>query len=97
MGVYPYEYMDNWEKFSETTLPEKEDFYTHLSMEDINVADYTHGKRACKGFETNNLREYHDLFVQSDTKMLAGVFENFRNLCLEVYQLHPAPFFSAPR
>ena len=45
--VYPYEYMDKWKKFNETLLPEKEDFYSHLNMEDIIDADYTHGKRVC--------------------------------------------------
>ena len=50
-GVYPYEYMDNWEKFNETSLPEKEDFYSNLNMEDITDADYVHTKRACKDFE----------------------------------------------
>ena len=49
-GVYPYEYMDDWEKFNETSLPEKEDFYSHLNMEDITDADYTHAKRVCKNF-----------------------------------------------
>ena len=55
--VYPYEYMDDWEKFNETTLPEKEEFYSNLNMEDITDADYTHGKRVCKDFETKNLGE----------------------------------------
>ena len=50
-GIYPYDYMDDWEKVSETLLPEKEDFYSHLSMEDITVADYVHEKRVCKDFE----------------------------------------------
>ena len=62
-GVYPYEYMDDWEKFNETSLPEKEDFYSHSNMEDITDADYAHAKRVCKDFETKNLGEYHDLYV----------------------------------
>ena len=95
-GVYPYEYMDDWEKFNETSLPEKEDFYSHLNMEDITDADYAHAKRVCKDFEIKNLGEYHDLYVQSDTLLLADVFENFRNMCLEIYELDPAKFLSAP-
>ena len=50
-GVSPYEYIDNWEKFNETSSPEKEDFYSHLNMEDITDADYAHAKRVCKYFE----------------------------------------------
>ena len=76
--------MDDWEKLNETTLPEKEDFYSHLNMEDITDADYAHTKRVCKDFEINNLQEYHNLYVQSDTLLLGDVFENFRNMCLEI-------------
>ena len=47
-GVYPYEYMVDWEKFDETTLPEKEEFYSNLNMEEITDADYMHGKRVLK-------------------------------------------------
>ena len=54
-GVYPYEYMDDWEKFNETTLPEKEEFYSNLNMEDITDADYMHAKTVCKDFEINNI------------------------------------------
>ena len=64
-GVYPYEYMDDWEKLNETSLPEKEDFYSDLNMEDITDANYAHAKRVCKDFEIKHLGEYHDLYVQS--------------------------------
>ena len=88
--------MDDWEKFNETSLPEKEDFYNHLNLEDITDADYTHVKRFCKDFEIKYLGEYHNLYVQSDTLLLADVFENFRNMCLKVYEVDPAKFLSAP-
>ena len=73
-GVYPCEYMDDWEKFNETRLPKKEDFYSHLNIEDITDADYAHSERVCKNFEIENLGKYHDLYVQSDTLLLADVF-----------------------
>ena len=79
-GVYPYEYIDDWEKFNQTSLHEKEDFYSNLNMEDITDADYAHAKIVCKDFEIKNLGEYHDLYVQSDALLLADVFENFRNV-----------------
>ena len=81
-GVYLCEYMDDREKFNEKSLPEKEDFYSHLNMEDFTDADYGHAKRVCKDFKIKKLEEYHDLFVQTDTLLLADVFENFRNMCL---------------
>ena len=68
-SVYPYEYMDDWEIFNEISLPEKEDFYSHLNMKDITDDDYTHAKRVCKYFEIKNLGQYHDLHVQSMFKV----------------------------
>ena len=70
-GVYPYEYMDSWEKFNETSLPSKEDFYSNLNMEDIDDIDYRHGNNVFKGFKLENLGDYHDLYVQSDTCLKA--------------------------
>ena len=72
-GVYPYEYMDDWEKFDETSLHEKEDFYSHLNMEDITDADYAHAKRVCKDFEIKNLGKYHDLCIQSGILLLVDL------------------------
>ena len=71
--------MDTWEKFNEISLPSKEDFYSNLNMEDINDIDYTHANNVFKVFKLENLGNYHDLYVQSDTLLLADVFINFRN------------------
>ena len=95
-GAYPYEYMDEWEKFKETTLPEKEEFYSNLNMEVITDADYIHAKRVCKDFEIKNVGEDHDLYLKSDTLLLADVFENFGKICLKIYHLDPVKFLSAP-
>ena len=62
------------------------------SKYDIDDIDYRHGNNVFNKFELNNLGEYHDLYVQSDTLLIADVFENFRNKCLEVYELDPAHF-----
>ena len=64
-GVYPYEYMDDWEKFNETSLAEKAEFYIYLNLKDINDVDYAHAKRVCKDFEIKNLGECNDLYTQS--------------------------------
>ena len=78
-GIYPYQYMDSWKIFDETLLPNNEDFYSILNMEDITSVDYRHAKIVYKEFKINNLGDYCDLYVQSDTLLLADVFENFRN------------------
>ena len=95
-GVYPYEYMDSWERFDETSLPDKEAFYSELNLEDITDKDYEHAQKVWEVFEIKNLGEYHDLYVQSNTLLLADVFENFRDKCIEIYELDPAHFLSAP-
>ena len=94
--VYPYEYMGDWKKFNETTLPEKEEFYSNFNMGNITDADYIHAKRVCKDFKINNSGEYHDLYFKSDTLLLADVFENVRKMCLKIYHLDPVKFLSAP-
>ena len=83
--------MDSWQKFDETSLPD-----SSLNMEDITDTDYRHGKKVFKEFKLKHLGDYHDLHVQSDTLLLADVFENFRNTCIKVYELDPAHFLSAP-
>ena len=95
-GVYPYEYMDEWNKFDEKELPSKGSFYSSLTMEDISDTDYKHANNVFKKFNLNNLGEYHDLYVRSDTLLLADVFENFRNACMKNYELDPAHFISLP-
>ena len=88
--------MDSWERFDETLVLPKEAFYSRLNMEDITDVDYRHAKKVFKEFKMNNLGEYHNLYIQSDTLLLADVYENFRNKCIEIYELDPAHFLSAP-
>ena len=90
------EYMDSWERFNETSLPDKEAFYSNLNMEDITDVDHRHAKKVFKSLNNKNLDDYHDLSAQSDTLLIADVFENFRNMCIKVYELDPAHFLSAP-
>ena len=94
--VYPYEYADTWERFSEISLPSKEDFYSNLNKEDISDIDYRHANNVFKVFKLENLGDYHDLYVQSDTLLLADVFNNFRDMYIKEYELDPAHFLSLP-
>ena len=95
-GVYPYEYMDSRKKFNETSLSSKEDFYSNLNMENIDDIDYRHGNNVFKRFDLENLGDYNDLYVQSDTLLLADVLENFRDMRIKEYELDPAHFLSLP-
>ena len=65
-------------------------------MGDITDAYYAYTKRVCKDFEIKKLEEYHDLYDQGNTLLLANVFENFRNMCLKIYKLDHTKFLSTP-
>ena len=88
--------MNIWMIGNETSLSELEDFYSHLNMEDITDADYTHSQCNYKDLKVGNLGKYHDKYVQKDTLLLADVFENFQNMCLGIYELDPAHFPCVP-
>ena len=94
-GVYPYDYMDSFDKFNEK-LPPKEEFYSILNDEHISDEDYQHAQHVCNTFSLKNMGEYHDLYLASDVLLLADVFENFRKTCLEYYKLDPCHYFTAP-
>ena len=67
-----------------------------MNIEEISGIDYRHAEKVFNKFNIKNLGEYHDLYVHSDTLLLADILENFRNMCIEVYGLDPVYFLSAP-
>ena len=95
-GIYPYEYITDWNKFKETVLPPKEAFYSKLNMTGVREEDYEHANRTWKEFGLKDLGEYHDLYLKTDVILLANVFEAFRKVCLKNYRLDPAHFYTAP-
>ena len=93
-GVYPYEYMDSWERFNETSLPPKKDFHSELILEDISDKDYLHAQKVFKEYYTD-MGDHHDLYFQTDTFLFADVFEKletsalkYKNLILLIFILH---------
>ena len=94
-GVYPYDYMDSFEKFN-SPLPKKEEFFSILNNEHISNEDYEHAKNVWNTFNLKNMGEYHDLYLKSDILLLVDVFENFRKTCLEYYKLDPCHYFTSP-
>ena len=95
-GVYLYEYMESWEKFKSPVPLEKKHYYSELNDFNINDNDVNHTKNVCKTFKINKLGKYHDLYLASDTSLLADVFENFIDKCLAVDNLDPVYYLSAP-
>ena len=91
--VYPYEYMDQWEKINEKSLSKKEEFYGNITMKDTIDADYIYARRVCKNFQIKNLAKCQNLYLKSDTLLLADVFQNVRKIFWKIHHLDPANFF----
>ena len=96
-GVYLYEYMDSFERFNKESLPPKDAFYSKLTKSSISDEDYEHAKKKVwEAFECEDLGTYHDLYLLTDTFLLADVFANFRKTCLKNYGLDPAHYYTSP-
>ena len=95
-GVYPYEFMDDFEKFKKQSLPKKTSFFSRLKQEKVSDEDFEHAQKVWKAFELKNMGDYHDLYLKTDVLLLSDVMENFRKLCEKNYELDPAHFFTVP-
>ena len=95
-GVSPYKSMDDWNKFSKTSLLEKEDFYSSLTMQHITVGDLRRAKRIWKDLALENQGLYHDLYVQNDKYLLADVLESFQNMCFKITEFDLGRFLTPP-
>ena len=94
--VYPYEYMDTWDRFTEPKLPPKEAFYSKLSDAHISDDDYTHAQKVWANFGCKTLGDYSDLYCRTDVLLLADVLETFQKMCLRQYGLDPAHYYTSP-
>ncbi len=88
--------MDSFERFNETQLPLKENFYNKLNNSHISDKDYVHAQNVWEKYNIKNLGEYHDLYLKTDVLLLADVFEAFRSVCRTGYGLEPAHYCTAP-
>ena len=95
-GTYPYDYMDSFQKFNDTQLPIKKDFFSILYNQHITHEQYDHAQTVWNTFDLKTMGDYHDLYLKSDTLLLADIFENFRKTCLQYYKLDPCHYFSSP-
>ena len=95
-GVHPYDYIDSFEKFNETSLPSKESFFNKLNDEDISTKQYQHAQNVWNTFKCTTIRMYHDIYLKSDILLLADVFEKFRTTCISNYGLDPAHYYTTP-
>ena len=95
-GVYPYDYMDSFEKFNKTELQTEEEFFSILNNEHITDEQYTHAQNVWCTFKLNNMGGYHDSYLKGDILLLGDVFENFRKTCLQYCKLDLCHYFTSP-
>ena len=95
-GVYPYEWLNSVDRLNETNLPPIEAFFSSLNGNGITNEDYEHAQNVWKTFEMKTMRDYHNLYNRSDVLLLADIFENFRKVCKENYDLDPCWYYTAP-
>ena len=95
-GVYPYDYIDAVKKFAEKRLPQRRDFYSLLTDEDISEKEYQHAQKVWDTFRIENIGQYHDLYLKSDVLLLVDAFQNFRETCLTYYGLDPCHYITSP-
>ncbi|XP_065654946.1 uncharacterized protein LOC136081548 [Hydra vulgaris] len=95
-GVYPYDWVDSINRFNETQLPPKDSFFSKLTDEDISDNDYSHAQNVWNEFNCKTFRDYHDLCNVSNVLLQADVFENFRDVCMNIYKLDPAWYYTSP-
>ena len=94
-GVFPYDWFNSLSKFNDTQLPPKEEFYSKLNDSDISPEDFKHAQKVWYRFKMKRFCEYHDLYLLTDVVLLADVFEKFRDVCLNNYELDPYWYYSA--
>ena len=95
-GIYPYEYMNSWDRFAETALPPREAFFSRLTDSEISEEDYTHAQAVWDAFGLQTLGDYHDLYVKTDVLLLTDVFETHRSNTLKHYELDCAHYYTTP-
>ncbi|XP_018302107.1 uncharacterized protein, partial [Mycetomoellerius zeteki] len=92
-GVFPYEYVNSVDKLDETSLPPRESFYSSLTDEVVSEDDYQHATNDLRRLCIETLGDYSDLYLKTDVLLLADVFENFRDTCIETYGLDPTYYY----
>ena len=95
-GIYPYDYMDSFDRFDEVALPPKDSFYSILTDEHVSEEEYQHAQNVWDAFDLKTMGQYHDLYLKTDVLLLADVFENFRKTCLQHYKLDPCHYYTSP-
>ena len=95
-GIYPYDYIDDYKKLSDTKLPNIKSFYSKLNDSECNIDDYKRALNVWDKFECKTLLDYHNIYLITDVLLLTDIWENFRSVCYKVYNLDCEYYYTAP-
>lgn len=95
-GVFPYEYINSFQKLQEVQLPPIEAFSSVLNNSKCSESDYSHARSVWDTFSCDTLSDFMELYLKTDVLLLADIFENFRSICMRIYNLDPCHYFTAP-
>lgn len=95
-GYLCYEYLDSFDKLDERTLPQHEQFYSSVKSRNITTDEYNSALTMFKALKCRTLKDYLESYLRLDVLLLADVFEHFRGVCLQIYKLDPAHYYSVP-
>ena len=94
-GIFPYSYFDSIEKLKEKKLPSQQNFFNVLTNSSISKEDYEHARIVYNSFNCQNLGDYLELYQNNDVVLLAEVFQSFRRMSLENFELDPVYFITS--
>lgn len=95
-GVFPYDFLDSWNKLKIAALPPKDAFFSHLTESHISDEEYAHAQAVWNAFNIQNLGEYANLYLKTDILLLCDVFEDFRETLYNLFKLDPAHYVTLP-
>ena len=94
--VYPYDYMDNFNRFDESRLPSQDAFFSKLSDSPCSDKEYAHATQVWTSFECESMADYHEIYLKYDVLLLTDFFEKFRTTCSAHYSLDAVHYYTAP-
>ena len=95
-GIFPYDYLDSENRLNETQLPPQSLFFNKLTNESCSVDDYKHAEQVWNTFNCRSILDYLLLYLKTDVLLLCDIFENFRKVCKNIYNLDPCQYYTTP-
>jgi hypothetical protein len=95
-GIYPYDYIDSYDKLNSKSLPQSQHFYSKLNNSSISKKDYATAVKNYETLECKNFMDYHIYYLTSDVLLLTDIWYNFVKNSYDAYTLDPTYYYTAP-